>query len=74
MVAQGGDLLAAVEQGLSAGMAVVGEESERGERLLPELISAAETLSIAMAVLERQVDRAGGSLKRSGVAVMGAVA
>jgi methanogenic corrinoid protein MtbC1 len=55
-------------------MAVVGEEFERGERFLPELISAAETFSVAMAVLEPEIEKAGGSLKRSGVALVGTVA
>jgi corrinoid protein of di/trimethylamine methyltransferase len=74
VVAQGGDLLAAVEQGLSAGMAVVGEDFERGECFLPELVSAAETFGVAMTVLEPEIEKAGGILKRSGVAVVGTVA
>lgn len=74
VVARGGDLLAAVEHGLSAGMAVVGDEFGRGERFLPELISAARAFNSAMAVLEPGIEKAGGGLRRSGVAVVGTVA
>ena len=74
VVAQGGDLLAAVAQGLSAGMAVVGEDFERGECFLPELIGASQAFNAAMEVLEPEIEKAGGGLKRSGVAVVGTVA
>ena len=74
VVAQGGDLLAAVAQGLSAGMAVVGEDFERGECFLPELIGASQAFNAAMEVLEPEIVKAGGGLKRSGVAVVGTVA
>lgn len=73
VVARGGDLLAAVEHGLSAGMAVVGEDFERGERFLPELIGAAEAFNAAMKVLEPEINRSGGCLRRAGVAVVGTV-
>lgn len=74
VVAQGGDLLAAVEHGLSAGMAVIGEDFERGECFLPELIGASQAFNAAMKVLEPEIEKAGGGLKRSGVAVVGTVA
>jgi trimethylamine corrinoid protein len=74
VVAQGGDLLAAVAQGLSAGMAAVGEDFERGECFLPELIGASQAFNAAMKVLEPEIEKAGGGLKRSGVAVVGTVA
>jgi corrinoid protein of di/trimethylamine methyltransferase len=74
IVEQRGDLLAAVEEGLSAGMAVVGQDFERGERFLPELITAAQTFNVAMAVLEPAIREGGGSLKEVGVAVVGTVA
>lgn len=74
VVAAGGDVLAAVEHGLSAGMAIVGEDFERGDRFLPELIGATQAFNAAMAVLEPEIVRAGGDLPRSGVAVVGTVA
>jgi trimethylamine corrinoid protein len=74
VVAQGGDLLAAVEHGLSAGMAVIGEDFERGECFLPELIGASQAFNAAMKVLEPEIEKAGGGMKRSGVAVVGTVA
>lgn len=74
VVAQGDDLLAAVEQGLSTGMAIVGEDFQRGDRFLPELITAAETFNAAMAVLEPEIRRGGGGLTRAGIAVVGTVA
>ena len=74
VVTQGGDLLAAVAQGLSAGMAAVGEDFERGQCFLPELIGASQAFNAAMRVLEPEIEKAGGGLKRSGVAVVGTVA
>lgn len=69
-----GDPLAAVECGLSSGMAVIGERFEKGECYLPELITAAQTFAAAMKVLEPEMVRAGGDSHRSGVAVVGTVA
>jgi trimethylamine corrinoid protein len=74
VVARGDDLLAAVEQGLSAGMTVIGQDFERGECFLPELIGASQAFNAAMKVLEPEIDKAGGDLKRPGVAVVGTVA
>ena len=74
IVAQGRDPLAAVEVGLSAGMAGIGERFQRGECFLPELISAADTFNAALQVLQPAIDGAGGALKHTGIAVVGTVA
>jgi trimethylamine corrinoid protein len=71
VVAQGGDLFAAVEHGLSLGMAVVGQEFESGACYLPELMGAAQAFNAAMTVLEPEIEKAGGGLNRAGVAVVG---
>ncbi len=74
VVAQGHDALDAVENGLSAGMAAIGDRFQRGECFLPELIAAADTFNAVMQVLEPEIEKAGGGLKRAGVAVVGTVA
>lgn len=74
IVAQGHDPLAAVHEGLSAGMAVVGDRFQAGEFFLPELIAAADTFSAAMEILEPEIEKAGGGMARTGVAVVGTVA
>jgi corrinoid protein of di/trimethylamine methyltransferase len=71
IVAQGGDPFAAVKHGLSAGMAVVGQEFESGACFLPELMGAAQAFNAAMKVLEPEIEKAGGGLSRAGVAVVG---
>lgn len=73
VVARGGDPLTAVDEGLSAGMAVVGERFETGECFLPELMIAAQAFSAAMTVLEPEIAKTGGDRRRSGVAVVGTV-
>jgi corrinoid protein of di/trimethylamine methyltransferase len=74
VVAEGGDALAAVDQGLSAGMAAIGQDFETGECFLPELIGASQAFNAAMRVLEPEIEKAGGGLQRPGVAVVGTVA
>jgi trimethylamine corrinoid protein len=49
------DPLEAVEQGLSKGMSIVGDEFERGEAWLPELLMAAEAFNAAMEILDPEI-------------------
>jgi corrinoid protein of di/trimethylamine methyltransferase len=46
------DPLMAVEEGLSKGMAIVGERFEKGDAFLPELLMAADTFNAAMEILK----------------------
>ena len=54
-VEAGMDPLVAVEQGLSKGMDVIGEEFERGDVFLPELLMAAAAFNEAMDVLQPEI-------------------
>ena len=50
------DPLKAVEEGLSKGMATVGEKFEKGEVFLPELLMAADTFNAAMEILKPEIE------------------
>lgn len=50
------DPLEAVEQGLSKGMDMVGQDFERGEIFLPELLMAAAAFNAAMGVLQPEIE------------------
>ena len=52
MVAQGIDPLEGIEKGLSQGMTIIGDEFDKMEVYLPELIRAGNTFNAAMKVLE----------------------
>jgi corrinoid protein of di/trimethylamine methyltransferase len=67
------DPLRAVEEGLSKGMAIVGERFEEGEAFLPELLTAAETFSSAMEILKPAIDAQKRQLGRPGTVVIGTV-
>lgn len=54
-VRAGVDPLKAMEQGLKAGIGTVGAAFEAGQAFLPELISAAEAMTKASAVLEEEL-------------------
>lgn len=57
------DPLKAFEEGLKAGISVVGEGFASGELFLPDLVLAAETLQAASKILEEEISRTG--LQRS---------
>ncbi len=67
------DPLKAVEEGLSRGMAVVGERFEEGEAFLPELLTAAETFNSAMEILKPAIDAQKRQMGRTGTVVIGTV-
>ncbi len=67
------DLLEVVERGYVPGIQKVGELWEQGEYFLPELITSAEAMKAAMAVLDPELRlRAGGS-RLGGRVVIGTV-
>ncbi len=45
-----------VEQGLSKGMEIIGEQFETGEAFLPELLMAAEAFKVAMVVIQPELE------------------
>ncbi len=72
-VAAGLDLLEVVEHGYVAGLRKVGELWEQGEYFLPELITSAEAMKAAMAVLEPALNRQDPGGRRGGKIVIGTV-
>jgi corrinoid protein of di/trimethylamine methyltransferase len=64
--------LEAIEQGFVLGIRRAGELWEQGEYFLPELVSAAQAMKSAMAVLQPEVGRSGSDL-RLGKVVIGTV-
>ncbi len=66
------DLLEVVEKGYVPGIQKVGELWEQGEYFLPELITSAEAMKAAMAVLDPELNRKGVGA-RIGKVVIGTV-
>jgi trimethylamine corrinoid protein len=67
------DLLEVIEKGYVPGLQKVGELWEQGEYFLPELISSAEAMKAAMAVLEPELDRNKIEARSGGKVVIGTV-
>ncbi len=67
------DLLEVVEKGFVPGIQKVGELWEKGDYFLPELISSAESMKAAMAVLQPELRRAKIDAPSKGKAVIGTV-
>ena len=72
-VRSGLDLLEVVEQGYVPGIQKVGELWERGEYFLPELITSAEAMKAAMAVLDPELNRQHIGTRMGGKVVIGTV-
>jgi trimethylamine corrinoid protein len=72
-VRSGADLLEVIEKGFVPGLQKVGELWEQGDYFLPELISSAEAMKAAMAVLEPELDRNKIEAPTSGKVVIGTV-
>jgi trimethylamine corrinoid protein len=67
------DLLEVIEQGYVPGIEKVGELWEQGEYFLPELITSAEAMKAAMAVLEPELHRKNIGARMAGKVVIGTV-
>jgi corrinoid protein of di/trimethylamine methyltransferase len=72
-VAQGFDLLEVIEKGYVPGIQRVGELWEKGEYFLPELISSAECMKAAMAVIQPELRKAQIDAPSKGKVVIGTV-
>jgi trimethylamine corrinoid protein len=72
-VRSGADLLEVIEKGFVTGLQKVGELWEQGDYFLPELISSAEAMKAAMAVLEPELDRKKIEARSGGKVVIGTV-
>ncbi|MGA2532014.1 MAG: corrinoid protein [Candidatus Aminicenantales bacterium] len=72
-VRSGLDLLEVIDKGYVPGINEVGELWERGDYFLPELISSAEAMKSAMAVLEPELERSRLHARTAGKVVIGTV-
>lgn len=72
-VRSGVDLIEVIEKGYVPGIQKVGELWEQGDYFLPELISSAEAMKAAMAVLEPELDRKKIQARTGGKVVIGTV-
>jgi corrinoid protein of di/trimethylamine methyltransferase len=70
---QGIPPLTLIDEGLSPGVAVIGEKFQAMEIFLPELMMAAKVFLEAMKILEPAILAAGEGRQRRGVAVIGTV-
>jgi len=73
LIEQGGDLLAAIEHGFSAGIRKVGDLWEEGEYFLPELVQGAEAMKAAMEILQPALATQQGAQEPKGRVVIGTV-
>lgn len=73
LLAEGIDPLKGIENGLSPGMAIIGDKFNRMEVYLPELILAAQTFNAAVMVLEPEIKKRGQQQSRRGIVVLGTV-
>ena len=73
LVADGGDLVAAVERGFVAGIRRAGDLFEEGDYFLPELVQSAEAMKAAMAVVTPALGGGAGSRTTKGRVVIGTV-
>jgi len=73
LVADGGDLVAAVERGFVAGIRRAGDLFEEGEYFLPELVQSAEAMKAAMAVVTSALGSRAGGRSSKGRVVIGTV-
>jgi len=67
------DPLKAVEQGLSKGMMILGDQFERGEIFLPDVLIAAEAFNIAMEVLRPEIEAQRKDVAKAGTVLIGTV-
>ena len=67
------DPLEAVDEGLSKGMAVVGERFESGEAYLPDLLIAAEVFKAAMEILRPEIEAQKKQMVKKGTVLVGTV-
>lgn len=67
------NLIEVIEKGFVPGINKVGELWEKGEYFLPELITSAECMKRAMAVLKPEIEKAGNSHETKARVVIGTV-
>lgn len=73
VIAEGLDLLTAVEKGFANPIRELGEAFDRMEVFLPELTLGADAMKAGVAVLEKALNAKGGKLKSKGTVIVGTV-
>jgi corrinoid protein of di/trimethylamine methyltransferase len=73
VVEEKSDPVEAFEEGLKAGISVVGEGFASGELFLPDLMLAAETMKAASVILEEEISRTGTQRSELGRVILGTV-
>ena len=63
------DVLSAIEQGFSVGVRAAGKRWEQGEYFLPELAFSAEAMKAAMAILQPELSKGGGTSTKGRVVI-----
>ena len=69
----GMDPLEAVDEGLSQGMAVVGERFECGDAYLPDLLMATEAFNAALEILQPEIEAQNKQMAKKGTVLVGTV-
>ena len=67
------DPLDAVDQGLSKGMDIIGEQFQSGEVFLPELLMAASAFKAAMEILKPEIELQKKEIAKQGTIIIGTV-
>jgi len=67
------DPLEAIEQGLTKGMEVIGQQFEQGDIYLPELLLAANAFSVAMKVIKPELEAQKKQTVKQGTVLIGTV-
>lgn len=72
-IAEGIQPLEAIHHGFLPGLNAVGEQFEQGEMFLPDLVLAGEAMKAATAILEPEIQKAGGKREMLGKVILGTV-
>jgi trimethylamine corrinoid protein len=65
--------LEAINSGFVSGLHVVGEQFDKGEMFLPDLVLAGEAMKAATAILEPEIQKAGAARETLGKVILGTV-
>lgn len=72
-LSEGLNPLDAINRGFIPGLSAVGAQFEEGEMFLPDLVLAGEAMKAATAILEPEIQKAGGARESLGKVVLGTV-
>lgn len=72
-ITEGINPLEAIHHGFLPGLNIVGEQFERGEMFLPDLVLAGEAMKAATAILEPEIQKTGRKRETLGKVILGTV-